>query len=124
MKFNDGYWLLKDGVRPAYGIQVTKSSFNSDVLNLNVSSKIIRHRGDTLGGLWNLFSGPNQLSTRNRSCFRCQLSLSYRKCGWSQDNSFQGRSTSHPGNPLISKRAGSAIETNGYYRGEPIFLNG
>lgn len=50
MKFNDGYWLLKDGVRPAYGIQVTKSSFNSDVLNLNVSSKIIRHRGDTLGG--------------------------------------------------------------------------
>lgn len=51
MKFNDGYWLLKGGVKPSYGLQVTKSAeSNEKSLRLQVSSKVIRHRGDTLGG--------------------------------------------------------------------------
>lgn len=50
MKFNDGFWLLKDGVKPYYALQVAQSSADADGYNLQVSTKPIRHRGDTLGG--------------------------------------------------------------------------
>lgn len=50
MKFNDGFWLLKNGVKPFYGLQVTRSTVDDDGYNLQVSTRPIRHRGDTLGG--------------------------------------------------------------------------
>ncbi|KAG9056416.1 hypothetical protein FS842_010750 [Serendipita sp. 407] len=50
MRFNDGYWLIKDGVKPYYGLQLVKSVEIDDSLHLQVSSKPIRHRGDTLAG--------------------------------------------------------------------------
>ncbi|KDQ09522.1 glycoside hydrolase family 31 protein [Botryobasidium botryosum FD-172 SS1] len=50
MKFNDGFWLLKHGVKPYYGLQVVHSEVKNDAYHLQVSTKPIRHRGDTLGG--------------------------------------------------------------------------
>jgi hypothetical protein len=52
MKFNDGFWLLKNGVKPYYGLQLTQSSAAPDGLgyDLSVATRSIRHRGDTLGG--------------------------------------------------------------------------
>lgn len=50
MKFNDGFWLLKDGVKPFYGLQVTQATNDGDAYNLQVATRPIRHRGDTLGG--------------------------------------------------------------------------
>jgi hypothetical protein len=50
MKFNDGFWLLKDGVKAYYGLQVTSARPNDDGYILQVATKPIRHRGDTLGG--------------------------------------------------------------------------
>lgn len=50
MRFNDGFWLLKHGVKPFYGLQVVQSTQTEDGFNLQVSTRPIRHRGDTLGG--------------------------------------------------------------------------
>lgn len=50
MKFTDGFWLLKNGVRPYYALQVVESLESEDGYELKVSTKPIRHRGDTLGG--------------------------------------------------------------------------
>ncbi|KAG8745575.1 hypothetical protein FRC10_007753 [Ceratobasidium sp. 414] len=50
MKFTDGLWLLRDGVKPAFGLSVVKEDVKEDVLNLHVATRPIRHRGDTLGG--------------------------------------------------------------------------
>ncbi|KAF8514046.1 alpha-glucosidase [Gautieria morchelliformis] len=52
MKFIDGFWLLKDGVRPFYGLQVVNTSVDRDgnAVDIQVSTRPIRHRGDTLGG--------------------------------------------------------------------------
>jgi hypothetical protein len=52
MKFIDGFWLLKDGVRPFYGLQVVNTSVDREgnAMDLQVSTRPIRHRGDTLGG--------------------------------------------------------------------------
>ena len=50
MKFNDGFWLLKHNVRAYYGLQVVGQSVENDAYNLQVATKPIRHRGDTLGG--------------------------------------------------------------------------
>lgn len=50
MKFTDGFWLLKHGVRPYYALQVVHSSEVDGAYELQVSTKPIRHRGDTLGG--------------------------------------------------------------------------
>ena len=55
MRFNDGFWLLKHGVKPFYGLQVVHTLVENDPVNgptfqLQVSTKPIRHRGDTLGG--------------------------------------------------------------------------
>ena len=50
MKFNDGFWLLKHGVKPYYALQVVNDKERSNGIELHVSTKPIRHRGDTLGG--------------------------------------------------------------------------
>ncbi|KAF4608780.1 hypothetical protein EYR40_001127 [Pleurotus pulmonarius] len=50
MKFNDGFWLLKNGVKPFFGLQVTRVLEEPDGYTLHVSTRPIRHRGDTLGG--------------------------------------------------------------------------
>ena len=50
MKFNDGFWLLKHGVKAHYGLQVTQLKTESDGVSLQVATRPIRHRGDTLGG--------------------------------------------------------------------------
>ncbi|KAH8108115.1 alpha-glucosidase [Cristinia sonorae] len=52
MRFNDGFWLLKSGVKPYFGQQVVQilPSETLDGYNLQVSTKPVKHRGDTLGG--------------------------------------------------------------------------
>ncbi|KAF8201474.1 alpha-glucosidase [Pholiota molesta] len=50
MKFNDGFWLLKNGVKPFYGLQVIQAKGDATGYDLQVSTRPIRHRGDTLGG--------------------------------------------------------------------------
>lgn len=52
MKFTDGLWLLKDGVKPAFGLDVQSVKVNKDdaSVHLTLASKWIKHRGDTLGG--------------------------------------------------------------------------
>ncbi|EJF65632.1 hypothetical protein DICSQDRAFT_49455 [Dichomitus squalens LYAD-421 SS1] len=50
MRFNDGFWLLKSGVKPYHGLQVVQGLQDGDGFNLQVSTKPIRHRGDTLAG--------------------------------------------------------------------------
>ncbi|KAF9264893.1 alpha-glucosidase [Marasmius fiardii PR-910] len=50
MKFNDGFWLLKNGVKASYALQTTKVEKLEDGYELFVSTRPIRHRGDTLGG--------------------------------------------------------------------------
>ncbi|KAF8232393.1 alpha-glucosidase [Tricholoma matsutake] len=50
MKFNDGFWLLKNGVKPYYGLQVTQALSDETGYDLQVATRPIRHRGDTLGG--------------------------------------------------------------------------
>ncbi|KAI0371721.1 alpha-glucosidase [Pilatotrama ljubarskyi] len=50
MRFNDGFWLLKSGVKPSFGLQVVQGLEDGDGFNLQVATKAIRHRGDTLAG--------------------------------------------------------------------------
>ncbi|KAI0085476.1 alpha-glucosidase [Irpex rosettiformis] len=50
MRFNDGFWLLKSGVKPYWGLQVVQAFPEENGYNLQVSTKPIRHRGDTLAG--------------------------------------------------------------------------
>ncbi|KAI0670606.1 alpha-glucosidase [Trametes maxima] len=50
MRFNDGFWLLKSGVKPSFGLQVVQGLDVGDGYNLQVATKPIRHRGDTLAG--------------------------------------------------------------------------
>ncbi|PPQ89110.1 hypothetical protein CVT25_006482 [Psilocybe cyanescens] len=50
MKFNDGFWLLKNGVKPFYGLQVIQVRADNKGYDLQVATRPIRHRGDTLGG--------------------------------------------------------------------------
>ncbi|KAL7283205.1 hypothetical protein ACG7TL_002632 [Trametes sanguinea] len=50
MRFNDGFWLLKSGVKAYYGLQVVQGLEDGSGYNLQVSTKPIRHRGDTLAG--------------------------------------------------------------------------
>ncbi|KAI0693713.1 alpha-glucosidase [Cytidiella melzeri] len=52
MRFNDGFWILKNGVKPYWGLQVVQAlpDENGTGYNLQVSTKPIRHRGDTLAG--------------------------------------------------------------------------
>ncbi|KAI0646837.1 alpha-glucosidase [Trametes meyenii] len=50
MRFNDGFWLLKSGVKPSFGLQVVQGLDGGDGYILQVATKPIRHRGDTLAG--------------------------------------------------------------------------
>ncbi|KAL0947165.1 hypothetical protein HGRIS_013292 [Hohenbuehelia grisea] len=50
MRFNDGFWLLKNGVKAYHGLQVTRVTSIDAGYDLQVSTRPIRHRGDTLGG--------------------------------------------------------------------------
>ncbi|KAG5353342.1 hypothetical protein C0989_007786 [Termitomyces sp. Mn162] len=50
MKFTDGFWLLKNSVKPYYGLRVVQATSDETGYNLQVSTRPIRHRGDTLGG--------------------------------------------------------------------------
>jgi hypothetical protein len=50
MRFNDGFWLLKNGVKPYFGLQVVQALPEEKGYNLQVATKPIRHRGDTLAG--------------------------------------------------------------------------
>jgi len=52
MKFTDGLWLLRDGVNASYGLSVVQADVHSDGVDLQVASRPIRHRGDTLGGMY------------------------------------------------------------------------
>ncbi|THH14331.1 hypothetical protein EW146_g5986 [Bondarzewia mesenterica] len=50
MKFSDGFWLLKNGVKAYHGLQVVQTTEEKDGYSLQVATRYIRHRGDTLGG--------------------------------------------------------------------------
>ncbi|KAJ7470534.1 glycoside hydrolase family 31 protein [Mycena latifolia] len=50
MRFNDGFWLLKNGVKSYYGLQVTQTKERDGAFEFQVATRPIRHRGDTLGG--------------------------------------------------------------------------
>ncbi|PCH38356.1 glycoside hydrolase family 31 protein [Wolfiporia cocos MD-104 SS10] len=50
MRFNDGFWLHKSGVKAHSGMQVVQATPDGDGYRLQVSTKHIRHRGDTLIG--------------------------------------------------------------------------
>lgn len=50
MKFNDGFWLLKNGVKAYHGLQVVNATPQKDGFDFQVATKWIKHRGDTLGG--------------------------------------------------------------------------
>ncbi|KAK7693213.1 hypothetical protein QCA50_002779 [Cerrena zonata] len=50
MRFNDGFWLFKSGVKPYFALQTVQATADDNGYNLQVSSKPIRHRGDTLAG--------------------------------------------------------------------------
>ncbi|KAJ6547326.1 alpha-glucosidase [Mycena capillaripes] len=50
MRFNDGFWLLKNGVKGYYGLQATQTKEKDGAFELQVATRPIRHRGDTLGG--------------------------------------------------------------------------
>jgi hypothetical protein len=53
MRFNDGFWLLKNGVKSYYGLQATQIKEKDGAFELVVATRPIRHRGDTLGGTYN-----------------------------------------------------------------------
>ena len=50
MRFNDGFWLLKSGVKAYFGLEVVQPIQDREGFHLQVSTKPIRHRGDTLAG--------------------------------------------------------------------------
>lgn len=50
MRFNDGFWLLKSGVKPYFGLQVVQATELNNGWDLQVATRPIKHRGDTLGG--------------------------------------------------------------------------
>lgn len=88
MKFQDGFWLLKSGVKAYYGLQVVQAVQEGDGYNLQVSTKPIRHRGDTLGGAHSVDFELNDMTNTHgdvRSRPKHQSSLSDRRCCWCED---------------------------------------
>ena len=75
MKFNDGFWLLKHGVKAYYGLQVTQLKTEPDGVSLQVATRPIRHRGDTLGGASSL---SRRQQPRNISLFHAGPLLNVR----------------------------------------------
>jgi alpha-D-xyloside xylohydrolase len=60
MKFTDGNWLMREGVRAFYPAEAYDVETNHDALTVYAPTKPIRHRGDTLSGplLTIRFSSP------------------------------------------------------------------
>lgn len=50
MKFTDGLWLIRDGVKPSYARDVQTTEVKENAVHMTVSSKLVQHRGDTLYG--------------------------------------------------------------------------
>ncbi|MEE1942172.1 alpha-xylosidase [Streptomyces sp. TRM 70361] len=50
MKFTDGYWMLREGVRAAYPAEVLDAVAGPDLLEIHAPAHPIRHRGDLLKG--------------------------------------------------------------------------
>ncbi|GII24452.1 alpha-xylosidase [Planosporangium mesophilum] len=48
MKFTDGYWMMRDGVRPLYPAEVRDVVAESASLTVHAPTRRITHRGDTL----------------------------------------------------------------------------
>jgi alpha-D-xyloside xylohydrolase len=48
MKFSDGYWMMRDGVRAIYPIEVHDVTSDDATLTIVAATKAISHRGDTL----------------------------------------------------------------------------
>ena len=48
MKFSDGYWGMRDGVRPIYPHHVHDAEVDGGVLRVFAATRAIGHRGDTL----------------------------------------------------------------------------
>ncbi|MDG4831395.1 alpha-xylosidase [Solwaraspora sp. WMMD1047] len=48
MKFSNGYWRMRDGVRPIHPVEVHDIAVEPDALTVYASTKKITHRGDTL----------------------------------------------------------------------------
>jgi alpha-D-xyloside xylohydrolase len=60
MKFTDGNWLMRQGVRAHYPAQAYEIQAGDGLLTVEAPTKRINHRGDTLGGpvLTVRFSSP------------------------------------------------------------------
>src|SRR6476469_798515 len=50
MKFTDGYWLMRPGVRAHFPAQVHEVEIEPDALTAYGATKRLNHRGDTLEG--------------------------------------------------------------------------
>src|SRR5690242_16945132 len=50
MKFTDGYWLLREGVRAAYPVRVHDVRTGPGTLEVTAPTFPVRHRGDLLKG--------------------------------------------------------------------------
>src|SRR5690348_15704281 len=48
MKFSDGYWMMREGMRAHYPIELHDAAIDGPVLTLLAAAKPIQHRGDTL----------------------------------------------------------------------------
>ena len=50
MRFSDGYWQMRPGVRPAYPAQAYDIETTADSMTAHAPTRLIEHRGHTLGG--------------------------------------------------------------------------
>ncbi|MBO2448848.1 alpha-xylosidase [Actinomadura barringtoniae] len=50
MKFSDGYWLMREGVRAAYPVEALDCTAGAGSLVVHAPAERIRHRGDLLKG--------------------------------------------------------------------------
>jgi alpha-D-xyloside xylohydrolase len=50
VKFTDGYWLMRDGVQPAYPTEIAELSTSDGALSFTAMTFPIRNRGDLLKG--------------------------------------------------------------------------
>lgn len=50
MKFTDGYWLMHPGVKAHYASQAYTVEATDDAIEVLATTRVIRHRGDTLQG--------------------------------------------------------------------------
>ncbi|WP_254716444.1 hypothetical protein [Actinomadura sp. WMMB 499] len=50
MKFSDGYWMMREGVRASHPVEVLDVDAGPDSLTVHAPVQRIRHRGDLLKG--------------------------------------------------------------------------